>query len=145
MPSTKYYLTLCQAPEFAVRATLFDGLCLKQQGLFTEAATSYIRSPPHTRVTSVEPHPIYNSRMTNELSDLRSAMLLEQAAYCFLLASPASVRKYGFHIVLAGYRYCTVLYCTVLYCIVPGKTMFGTNPLHVRRPFLGLWRTYDWL
>ena len=37
------YLTLCQAPEFAVRATLFDGLCLKQQGMFNEAATSYIR------------------------------------------------------------------------------------------------------
>ena len=55
------YLTLCQAPEFAVRATLFDGLCLKHQGLFTEAATSYIR-------------------MTNELSDLRSAMLLEQVS-----------------------------------------------------------------
>jgi len=80
------YLTLCQAPEFAVRATLFDGLCLKHQGLFTEAATSYIR-------------------MTNELSDLRSAMLLEQAAYCFLLDSPPSTRKYGFHIVLAGYRF----------------------------------------
>jgi len=80
------YLTLCQAPEFAVRATLFDGLCLKQQGMFTEAATSYIR-------------------MTNELSDLRSAMLLEQAAYCFLLGNPPSTRKYGFHIVLAGYRF----------------------------------------
>ena len=37
------YLTLCQTPEFAVRATLFDGLCLKQQGMFNEAATSYIR------------------------------------------------------------------------------------------------------
>jgi len=80
------YLTLCQAPEFAVRATLFDGLCLKQQGMFVEAATSYIK-------------------MTNELSDLRSALLLEQAAYCFLLAQPASTRKYGFHIVLAGYRF----------------------------------------
>ena len=68
------------------RATLFDGLCLKQQGMFTEAATSYIK-------------------MTNELSDLRSALLLEQAAYCFLLAQPASTRKYGFHIVLAGYRF----------------------------------------
>ena len=65
---------------------MFDGLCLKQQGMFSEAATSYIR-------------------MTNELSDLRSAMLLEQAAYCFLLSTPASPRKYGFHIVLAGYRY----------------------------------------
>ena len=51
-----------------------------------EAATSYIK-------------------MTNELSDLRSALLLEQAAYCFLLAQPASTRKYGFHIVLAGYRF----------------------------------------
>ena len=54
--------------------------------MFTEAATSYIK-------------------MTNELSDLRSALLLEQAAYCFLLAQPASTRKYGFHIVLAGYRF----------------------------------------
>ena len=26
------YLTVCQATEFAVRATLFDALCLKQQG-----------------------------------------------------------------------------------------------------------------
>ena len=58
------YLTLCQAPEFAVRATLFDGLCLKHQGMFTEAATSYIR-------------------MTNELSDLRSAMLLEQVGWFY--------------------------------------------------------------
>ena len=80
------YLTQCQSPEFAVRATLFDGLCLKQQGLFKEAAESYIK-------------------MTNELSDLRSAMLLEQAAYCYLLSSPALPRKYGFHIVLAGYRF----------------------------------------
>ena len=54
--------------------------------MFVEAATSYIK-------------------MTNELSDLRSALLLEQAAYCFLLAQPASTRKYGFHIVLAGYRF----------------------------------------
>ena len=72
--------------NFIFRATLFDGLCLKQQGMFVEAATSYIK-------------------MTNELSDLRSALLLEQAAYCFLLAQPASTRKYGFHIVLAGYRF----------------------------------------
>ena len=83
--SISKYLTQCQSPEFAVRATLFDGLCLKQQGLFKEAAESYIK-------------------MTNELSDLRSAMLLEQAAYCYLLSVPALPRKYGFHIVLAGYR-----------------------------------------
>ena len=58
--SISKYLTQCQSPEFAVRATLFDGLCLKQQGMFKEAADSYIK-------------------MTNELSDLRSAMLLEQS------------------------------------------------------------------
>ena len=98
------YLTLCQAPEFAVRATLFDGLCLKQQGMFTEAATSYIRCQhPFMMATSQHVHKSF-TRMTNELSDLRSAMLLEQAAYCFLLSSPPSPRKYGFHIVLAGYR-----------------------------------------
>ena len=30
--------------EFAIRATLFDGLCLKQQSMFLEAAKSYTRS-----------------------------------------------------------------------------------------------------
>jgi len=80
------YLTVCQTPEFAIRATLFDGLCLKQQSMFLEAAKSY-------------------TRMTNELSDLRSAMLLEQAAYCFLLTASPHIRKYGFHIVLSGYRF----------------------------------------
>ncbi len=27
------YLQVCQMPEFAVRATLFDALCLKSMGL----------------------------------------------------------------------------------------------------------------
>ena len=45
-------------------------------------------------------------RMTNELHDLRSALLLEQAAYCYLMCSPAAlVRKYAFHIILSGYRF----------------------------------------
>lgn len=43
--------------------------------------------------------------MTSEDSDLRSALLLEQAAYCFLQLQPPSYRKYAFHIVLAGHRY----------------------------------------
>ena len=37
--------------------------------MYTESANSYIK-------------------MTNELSDLRSAMLLEQAAYCYLQVHP---------------------------------------------------------
>lgn len=43
--------------------------------------------------------------MTSEDSDLRSALLLEQASYCFLLSQPAMYRKYAFHIVLSGNRY----------------------------------------
>jgi len=44
--------------------------------------------------------------MTSEDSDLRSALLLEEAAYCFLQASkPGLLRKYAFHMVLAGHRF----------------------------------------
>ncbi|VVC87502.1 unnamed protein product [Leptidea sinapis] len=46
-------------------------------------------------------------RMTSEDSDLRSAMLLEQAALCFLLGPSNKImsRKYAFHMVLAGHRF----------------------------------------
>lgn len=80
------YLSVCQMPEFAVRATLFDAMCLKYQGMYLESALSYVR-------------------MTNEAKDLRSALLLEQAAYCYLLSNPPLVRKYAFHIILSGYRF----------------------------------------
>lgn len=43
--------------------------------------------------------------MTSIDSDLPSALLLEQAAYLFLMPQPAHFRKYAFHIVLAGHRY----------------------------------------
>lgn len=43
--------------------------------------------------------------MTSEESDLRSALLLEQAAYCFLASNPSMYRKYAFHIVLSGNRF----------------------------------------
>lgn len=45
-------------------------------------------------------------QMTNEDSDLRSALFLEQAAYAFLKSlKPPMLRKYAFHMVLAGHRY----------------------------------------
>ena len=44
-------------------------------------------------------------RMTNEAKDLRSALLLEQASYCYLLCNPPLVRKYSFHVILSGYRF----------------------------------------
>jgi len=36
---------------------------------------------------------------------LRAGVLLEQAAYCYLRVSAPMLRKYGFHMVLAGNRY----------------------------------------
>lgn len=78
------YLTHCKMPQFATRATLLSAECLKGRGLYGEAAKQLIR-------------------MTSEDSDLRSALLLEQAAYCFV--SQKMLRKYAFHVVLAGHRY----------------------------------------
>lgn len=60
--------------------------CLKTARMFGEAAKQLIR-------------------MTSEESDLRSALLLEQASYCFLASQPSMPRKYAFHIVLSGNRY----------------------------------------
>jgi hypothetical protein len=74
-------------PQFATRATLLSTECLKGHSLYGEAAKQFIR-------------------MTSEDSDLRSALLLEQASYCFLKATrPHMMRKYAFHVVLAGHRF----------------------------------------
>lgn len=35
----------------------------------------------------------------------RAGLLLEQAAYCYLRTAPPMLRKYGFHLVLAGNQY----------------------------------------
>ncbi|KAL0128427.1 hypothetical protein PUN28_003599 [Cardiocondyla obscurior] len=78
------YANSCKMPQFATRATLLSAECLKGRGLYGEAAKQLIR-------------------MTSEDSDLRSALLLEQAAYCFI--GPKMMRKYAFHAVLAGHRF----------------------------------------
>ncbi|XP_031831201.1 trafficking protein particle complex subunit 8 homolog l(3)76BDm [Nomia melanderi] len=78
------YLNSCKQPQFATRATLLSAESLKGRSLYGEAAKQLIR-------------------MTSEESDLRSALLLEQAAYCFI--GPKMMRKYAFHAVLAGHRF----------------------------------------
>ncbi|XP_064466657.1 trafficking protein particle complex subunit 8-like isoform X2 [Ornithodoros turicata] len=89
------YLNTCKLPQLATRAALLSTECLRQLGQHSSVAAQLIR-------------------LTSEDSDLRSALLLEQAAYCFLLHQSASstnpsplpsVRKYAFHAVLAGHRY----------------------------------------
>lgn len=71
-------------PQFATRATLLSSECLKTKLLYGETAHQLIR-------------------MTSEDSDLRSALLLEQASYCFMQTS--MLRKYAFHMVLSGHRF----------------------------------------
>lgn len=72
--------------QFATRATLLSMECLKTARLYGEAAKQLIR-------------------MTSEESDLRSALLLEQAAYCYLASTPSMYRTYAFQIVMSGNRY----------------------------------------
>uniref|UniRef100_A0A8D8PUA0 Trafficking protein particle complex subunit 8 n=3 Tax=Cacopsylla melanoneura TaxID=428564 RepID=A0A8D8PUA0_9HEMI len=84
--SINCYLNHCKIPQFATRATLLSFEFLKDIGSYAEAARQLVR-------------------MTSEESDLRSALLLEQAAYCYLYAASNLGRKYAFHLVLAGHRY----------------------------------------
>lgn len=83
-----FIVFLCyRVNQFATRATLLSVECLRGRGLYGEAAKQLIR-------------------MSGEDSDLRSAVLLEQAAYSFLASrKPLMYRKYAFHMVLAGHRY----------------------------------------
>ena len=80
------YLNVCKLPQFATRATMLSVECLKAAHLYCDAAKQL-------------------TRMTSEDADLRSGLLLEQAAYCYLTAQPSYYRKYAFHSVLSGHRY----------------------------------------
>lgn len=80
------YLNVCKLPQFATRATLLSAECLAAAHLYCDAAKQL-------------------TRMTSEDADLRSALLLEQAAYCYLSSQPPFFRKYAFHSVLSGHRY----------------------------------------
>jgi hypothetical protein len=59
---------------------------LKTRGQYREASSVYYR-------------------VSNEEPSLHSAVLLEQAACCYVLSKPPMLRKYGFHLVLAGNSY----------------------------------------
>ncbi|KAJ9051591.1 hypothetical protein DSO57_1003145 [Entomophthora muscae] len=67
------------------------------------------------------------SRLTSDESDLRSALLLEQAAHGYLRVS--RVRKFGFHLILAGHRYNK---CNqrehAYYCYQLAAKVFGVAP-----------------
>ncbi|CAA3007877.1 trafficking particle complex subunit 8 isoform X1 [Olea europaea subsp. europaea] len=69
----------------ATRCGLWWGEMLKARDQYKDAAGVYFRIPGE------EP--------------LHSAVMLEQASYCYLFSSPPMLRKYGFHLVLSGDLY----------------------------------------
>ncbi|XP_068175680.1 trafficking protein particle complex subunit 8 isoform X2 [Antennarius striatus] len=80
------YKDECKTMVLAERCALLSAEILKSQGKYSEAATLLIK-------------------MTSEDSDLRSALLLEQAAHCFINMRNPMVRKFAFHMILAGHRF----------------------------------------
>uniref|UniRef100_A0A3Q3WQF8 Uncharacterized protein n=1 Tax=Mola mola TaxID=94237 RepID=A0A3Q3WQF8_MOLML len=80
------YRDTCKNMVLAERCALLSTEILKSQGKYSEAATLLIK-------------------MTSEDSDLRSALLLEQAAHCFINMRNPMVRKFAFHMILAGHRF----------------------------------------
>ncbi|WOK92067.1 trafficking protein particle complex subunit 8 isoform X1 [Canna indica] len=72
--------------RYATRCGLWWAEMSKAKSQFKDAANIYFR-------------------ISNEEPSLHAAVLLEQAAYCYLLSNPPMLRKYGFHLVLAGNRY----------------------------------------
>uniref|UniRef100_A0A8C6PS95 Trafficking protein particle complex subunit 8 n=1 Tax=Nothobranchius furzeri TaxID=105023 RepID=A0A8C6PS95_NOTFU len=80
------YRDVCRNMVLAERCALLSSEILKSQGKYSEAAALLIK-------------------MTSEDSDLRSALLLEQAAHCFINMRNPMVRKFAFHMILAGHRF----------------------------------------
>ncbi|GJM96846.1 hypothetical protein PR202_ga13716 [Eleusine coracana subsp. coracana] len=70
----------------ATRCGLWWAEMLKTRGQYRDASNVYFR-------------------ISNEEPSLHSAVLLEQAACCYLMSSPPMLRKYGFHLILAGNSY----------------------------------------
>ncbi|KAK2968934.1 hypothetical protein RJ640_003621 [Escallonia rubra] len=69
----------------ATRCGLWWVEMLKSRDQYKEAASVYCR------ISGEDP--------------LHSAVMLEQASYCYLLAKPPMLRKYGFHLILSGDLY----------------------------------------
>ncbi|KAI8335602.1 ER-golgi trafficking TRAPP I complex 85 kDa subunit-domain-containing protein [Blakeslea trispora] len=84
--AVQQYVGRCRSPFHATRTTVMYYELLKVRKMWKEIPTALVR-------------------MTGEDSDLRSALFLEQAAHCFLRGHKPMVRKYGFHLVMAGHRY----------------------------------------
>ncbi|KZV17131.1 trafficking protein particle complex subunit 8 [Dorcoceras hygrometricum] len=79
------YLKVPSGMRNATRCGLWWAEMLKARSQYKDAAGVYFR------ISGEEP--------------LHSAVMLEQASYCYLLSTPIMLRKYGFHLVLSGDLY----------------------------------------
>uniref|UniRef100_A0A1I8FJZ0 Foie-gras_1 domain-containing protein n=1 Tax=Macrostomum lignano TaxID=282301 RepID=A0A1I8FJZ0_9PLAT len=75
------YLQNCKNQLLATRGTFLSAEALKTKKMYAEAAVQYIK-------------------MTTE-----APSLLEQAAHCYLRMAVPHVRKFAFHLILAGHRF----------------------------------------
>lgn len=94
--------------KYATRTSMWLAEIHKARGQFREAANVLFRAS----MLKIE---------GGQGVSLRAGVLLEQAAYCYLRLSPPMLRKFGFHMVLAGNRY------TVCFQVFPGShfSFFG--------------------
>ncbi|XP_078442115.1 tetratricopeptide repeat (TPR)-like superfamily protein [Wolffia australiana] len=72
--------------RYATRCGIWWAEMFKDKKMYREAAVVYFR-------------------IASQESSLNAAVMLEQAAYCYLRSDPPMLRKYAFHLVLAGNRY----------------------------------------
>lgn len=97
--------------KYATRTALWLAEMHKARGQFRDAASVLFRAS----MVKVE---------GGQGVSLRAGVLLEQAAYCYLRVSPSMLRKFGFHLVLAGNRYtvcsqvCSNSYILVLFSAI---------------------------
>lgn len=77
--------------KYATRTSIWLAEMHKARGQFREGANVLFRAA----MLKVEGQGV----------SLRAGVLLEQAAYCYLRVTAPMLRKYGFHMVLAGNRY----------------------------------------
>ncbi|CAF0821694.1 unnamed protein product [Rotaria sordida] len=80
------YAAVCRLPIFATRCVLMSTEILKSKEAYDQAVQQFLK-------------------LSQEDSDLRGALFLEQASYCFLNYRPSYIRKYAFYMVIAGHRY----------------------------------------
>lgn len=81
------YLSRSKLPAFALRATMLQYEAIKLTDNWSAAANGLIRCSSDLE------------------DDYLGALLLEQAAYCYLKAPVPKARKFSFFMILAGHRF----------------------------------------